>query len=107
VTTCHEIWHARLPVERRCTQESSILEGIPCDMLQNPTSELGWEASEDALEEVILSIQEAMDMPTKGRPFVVTFCTDGSRGAMVCVHSSSLSYYIHREADSAMYFCLW
>jgi hypothetical protein len=64
-------------------QVSTILQGMPCDMLPNPMAEHGWEADPEALEEVRDAVQQALDMPTQGRPLVVTFCTDGSRSAVV------------------------
>lgn len=64
-------------------QVSTALDALLCDMLQNPNAEYGWEADADALEELQELVQEAHDMPTAGRPLVVTFCTDGSRAALV------------------------
>lgn len=64
-------------------QVSTTLAALPCDMLQNPSTEHGWEPDADALQEVEELVQESLDMPTAGRPLVVAFCTDGSRSALV------------------------
>lgn len=52
-------------------------------MLEDPSSEHGWQVDQDCLDEVAEAIQEAIDMPTAGAPAVVTLCTDGARGALV------------------------
>jgi hypothetical protein len=62
---------------------SSIIDSMICNMLRNPTSELGWEADEAALADTIEVVNESVQMPTPGDTVVVTFCTDGSRSAQV------------------------
>eukprot|EP00892_Ulva_mutabilis_P003277 jgi/Ulvmu1/1320/UM011_0048.1 len=64
---------------------STALSALLCDMLQNPNAAHGWEADADALEEARELVQESLDMPTAGRPLVATFCTDGSRAALVAL----------------------
>jgi hypothetical protein len=54
-------------------------------MLEDPSNEFGWQADQDSLDEILATIQEALDMPTTGAPAVVAFCTDGSRAAQVAV----------------------
>lgn len=64
-------------------QVSTILQGMLCEVLPNPMAEYGCEADPEALEEVCDAVQQALDMPTTGRPLVVAFCTDGSRSLVV------------------------
>ena len=50
-------------------------------------------------------MQEAVNMPTVGRPVVVALCTDGSRSCMVrpsviapCITSAMLSQHTYRAS---------
>lgn len=86
--------HQAAALPRPAVQVSTALSALLCDMLQNPYTDAGWEADADALQEVQELAQEALDMPTAGRPVVVTFCTDGSRAALVrppALHAMSAS----------------
>lgn len=64
-------------------QVSTILQGILCEALPNPTAPYGYEADSEGLEEVREAVQMSLDAPTQARPVVVTFCTDGSRSLVV------------------------
>lgn len=75
-----------LGVDCRSEEEyavSTILQALLLELLPTRTNDLGFEPDPDALQDVGEAIQEAVDVPTVGRPVVVTFCTDGSRSAMV------------------------
>ena len=69
--------------ESLCPQVSTILQGILCEALPNPTTPHGYGADPEGLEEVRDALQMSLDAPTEARPVVVTFCTDGSRSLVV------------------------
>jgi hypothetical protein len=52
-------------------------------MLEDPSSEFGWQPDQDSIDDILATIQEGIDVPTSGAPAVVAFCTDGSRSAQV------------------------
>jgi hypothetical protein len=64
-------------------QVSTLLEALPMDMLQDPSSEVGWATDNVSMEQAVEAIQQSKTVFPKGKPLVVVFCTDGSRSLPV------------------------
>lgn len=93
-----------------CVQTSTLLEALPMDMLQDPSSDSGWTPDNVSLEQAHEAIRESKLVFPRGKPLVVVFCTDGARSLPVrhrscwstccSVHVQCMRYHVSQGAHS-------